>query len=252
MANRLITWVWNSKVGDVIAKVILLHLADQARADGTTFVSQKTLSEDTEIPRRTIQRKLPWLEEKGWLSIEVRRRHNGGRSTNLHRLLAPPEYLRPSSDDDADPSATVAHGGAPSSGAGHAPRVAQLVTQDSTPSGSYDPSGSRLGELRFEEGGLFEGAGEGLAGDVMLNGIVTDGQAQDLVALARMFRAARLDDLAVKYLTHSEFDRGSRTLTARLDFAARQIFQDVRARQLLAQQQIALCGPTWRPPGGEV
>ena len=58
MSNRLVTWARNQTVGDAQAKFVLVLLADQALADGSCWPSHKSLSEDTEIPRRTLQRKL--------------------------------------------------------------------------------------------------------------------------------------------------------------------------------------------------
>lgn len=250
MANRLITWAKNQRVGDAEAKAVLIDLADISRSDGLCWASQRTLSEDTEIPRRTLQRKLSLLVEGGWVATEQRTRENGGRTSNLYRLLAPAEFLRPSDDLANAPCATLAQGGAHSDGAAPAPGVAQHKTLYSTPEDT-DVSSARLRDTESPGEALRAGEREDGTGGAnetdALHGVLVDGLAQDLVALARLFRQARLEDLAIKYVEHAEFNRQSRVLTTRFDIGAQTISRDSRARQLLANQAIDLRGPRWVP-----
>lgn len=122
MSFRLLAWAKNQRVGDPVAKSILLLLAEAANAAGTCFPSQATLSEDSEVPRRTLQRKIQLLVDLGLVSIEERKRNSdGGRSSNLYRLNAPSEFLRQSGEDDGDPRVTVAQGATPPDGGPPAP-----------------------------------------------------------------------------------------------------------------------------------
>ncbi|WP_293676082.1 hypothetical protein [uncultured Phenylobacterium sp.] len=107
----MVTYVYSVVVGDAVAKALLARLADGANPMGECFFAHGTLSDELEIPRRTLQRKLQYLVAEGFLQIEPRYRpSNGGRSSNLYRILAPSEYLRPTSDEGAD--APLRQGGA--------------------------------------------------------------------------------------------------------------------------------------------
>jgi hypothetical protein len=145
VAHRLITWAWDQVVGDAEAKLALVRLADGAREDGTHWPSLKTLSDDTEIPRRSLQRKIQLLVSAGLLVVEPRYRADGrGRTSNRYRLLAPAELLRVGDDGppchgDTSPSATLTpplvsgrRSPRANGGAGYEPSL--------IPSGSRDPS----------------------------------------------------------------------------------------------------------------
>lgn len=132
MSFRLVAWAKNQRVGDPVAKAILLLLAEAANSAGFCWLSHRTLSEDSEVPRRTLQRKIEHLVGLGLVVVEERRRENGGQTSNGYSLKASREYLRDAADDEADPRATVAQGGASPDGAG--PRA--------NSGAAYEPSSS--------------------------------------------------------------------------------------------------------------
>lgn len=143
MANRLVTWAKSQRVGEVAAKAVLLCLADAADADGVCWPSLATLSNYSEVPRRTLQRKLAMLAAGGWISIEARvRLSNAGQTSNRYRLLVSEEYVQHSAmskkaeharrvEAPKEPQAKMARGAVPSSGA---PRHAKAGAP-------YEPSG---------------------------------------------------------------------------------------------------------------
>ena len=140
MTNRLITWAKNQTVGDALAKCVLVLIADQASASGVCWPAHKTLSKDSEIPVRTLQRKLDLLVSKGFLSVEARYRpENKGRSSNRSRLLADAEYLRdtdgpdeclPPSPIGVGVSAKLRRGGHAKGGVGYEPTTLTEETSE--------------------------------------------------------------------------------------------------------------------------
>lgn len=104
MSIRLITRVFDTKVGDHVAKSVLLKLADNANDAGIAWPRVEDISEDTEIPRRTVTRKLSWLEAEGFIERRGERRQDGKFGGTVYLVL---------------PQATVASGTA-----GHRERTA--------------------------------------------------------------------------------------------------------------------------------
>jgi hypothetical protein len=70
-------------------KVILLALADWADGDGIAFPGQKSLSEKTSIPERSLRRHLAELEELGYIARRRRTTAGGQRTSDEYKLLSP-------------------------------------------------------------------------------------------------------------------------------------------------------------------
>lgn len=92
MSIEAMAWAKKVRVGDQSARLVLFVLADYADADGLTYPSFATLAHDCEVDRKTVIRAIKRLSDKGFLSIEPRKRGNGSASSNLYRLsLAAPQ-----------------------------------------------------------------------------------------------------------------------------------------------------------------
>lgn len=59
--------VWKARIGDPVAKHVLLKLADNASDDGKCWPSIANVSNETELSQRTIQTKVRFLERLGVL-----------------------------------------------------------------------------------------------------------------------------------------------------------------------------------------
>lgn len=81
-------WARKARVGDSKLKLLLLLLSNYANERGECWYSQDRIAFDSEIPVRTLRRKLTDLEARGFIEIVPRTREDGSRSTNLIRLLA--------------------------------------------------------------------------------------------------------------------------------------------------------------------
>jgi hypothetical protein len=89
MSIKVTAWVYDQRVGDHIAKSVLAKLADNANDDGVAWPSIKLISEQTEIPDRTVKRKLAWLADAGWISVSKRRSSSGRWGHNVYQLAVP-------------------------------------------------------------------------------------------------------------------------------------------------------------------
>ncbi len=98
MSIQAVVWAINSRVGDPVLKVLLMTLANYANTDNQTWHKQDKISFDTEIPVRTLRRKLQELVELGLISMEHRIRDDGGKASSMITILM-------------EQSATVADGG---------------------------------------------------------------------------------------------------------------------------------------------
>lgn len=83
-------WARKTRVGDSKLKLILIMLSNYANEAGECWHSQERISYDTEIPIRTLRRKLEELAERGLIEIVPRVRVDGTKASNLIRLLASP------------------------------------------------------------------------------------------------------------------------------------------------------------------
>jgi Helix-turn-helix domain len=85
-------WARNFKLGDPLAKLVLMATTLYVNDEGCCFVGISTLAEDTELSENTVRRKLVWLEEiraikrrPQWIDPHGRRtsdRVRGGKCTS--------------------------------------------------------------------------------------------------------------------------------------------------------------------------
>lgn len=114
MSFDALTWASRCRVGDASEKLLLLTLAQYANENGESWYSQEKLSFDTEIPIRTLRRKLQSLEEKDLITMTAQWRADGSRTASRIRLLISMEVLihppakmaAPTATQMAAPSAT--------------------------------------------------------------------------------------------------------------------------------------------------
>jgi len=79
-------------VEDPLAKFLLLLLADRHNSDtGECFPSLARLTEDSAMSRRTVIRKLDWLEEQNLITAHTRLRPDRGQASSAYTLMFVPE-----------------------------------------------------------------------------------------------------------------------------------------------------------------
>ena len=73
MSFRHMAWTMETKIGDPLAKLLLVALADRADKDtGQCWPSLARLCEDTEMSMATVTRRLHYLEEGGFIRRDQR------------------------------------------------------------------------------------------------------------------------------------------------------------------------------------
>lgn len=118
MSWQATEWVRTTRVGDSKLKLLLLMLCNYANEDGESYYSQEKIAFDTEIPVRTLRRKLEELQELGFIEVEQRTSESGLKRNSLIRILMGPAANLAGGDDhrpntgvtigqnEGDPSAT--------------------------------------------------------------------------------------------------------------------------------------------------
>ena len=69
------------------AKTVLLYLQDRSNREGESWYAIGTIARDLSLSRSTVKRALVDLARLGRVEILPRYRENGGRTSNLYRLL---------------------------------------------------------------------------------------------------------------------------------------------------------------------
>ena len=69
------------------AKTVLLYLQDRANREGKSWYAIGRIARDLSLSRSTVKRALADLARLGRVEILPRYRENGGRTSNLYRLL---------------------------------------------------------------------------------------------------------------------------------------------------------------------
>ena len=69
------------------ANTVLLYLQDRANREGESWYAIARIARDLSLSRSTAKRALADLARLGRLEVLPRYRENGGRSSNLYRLL---------------------------------------------------------------------------------------------------------------------------------------------------------------------
>jgi hypothetical protein len=110
-------WARKQRTGDPVLKNLLMMLSNYANEDSECWHSQARISFDTEIPIRTLRRKLQDLAALGLIEITQRIREDGTKTTSLIRLLLNPAATVADGDEVQRPKegGTVGqNGGSPS------------------------------------------------------------------------------------------------------------------------------------------
>jgi DNA-binding transcriptional MocR family regulator len=84
MSFQAVAWAIEVRVGDPILKNLLMAICHHAdRENWSCWPSQDLLAYETEVSKRTIQRKLEELEERGFIRIEKRRNLDGTQANSI-------------------------------------------------------------------------------------------------------------------------------------------------------------------------
>lgn len=109
MSLAALTWAFDQYL-EPAKKVVLLALADYADDTGRCWPSQETLTKKTSLSIRTIRTHLHVLADFGLITVEERRRADGGRTSNVYVLQMTPRQILPGPPATVDraPRQTVA------------------------------------------------------------------------------------------------------------------------------------------------
>ena len=69
------------------ARTVYMYLKDRANKDGACWPSIRTIAGELRLSRATVYRALDDLCKAGLLTRERRWRENGGKTSNLYKLL---------------------------------------------------------------------------------------------------------------------------------------------------------------------
>ena len=69
------------------AKMVCLYLHDRANKDGESWYAIGSIARDLHLSRSTVKRAIQDLLRLGWIEKRPRYRENGGRTSNLYRIL---------------------------------------------------------------------------------------------------------------------------------------------------------------------
>lgn len=84
MSHQATAWVSEIRVGDPTLKSLLYAIAHRAdRETWSCWPSLAALAYDTEVSKRTIQRRIDDLEKLGFIRVEMRRRPDGTQDNSL-------------------------------------------------------------------------------------------------------------------------------------------------------------------------
>jgi hypothetical protein len=89
VSGKALGWAAEQKTGSVLAKSVLLRLADMADERWSCFPGVKLLVEETEGSERGVRNALRLLEDLALITTHERRRDNGSATSNRYFLNAP-------------------------------------------------------------------------------------------------------------------------------------------------------------------
>lgn len=93
MAIEVMTWVWRNSKSKNTARLVLLAIADCARADGShAFPSNPELREKANASERAVQDSIKVLVELGELEVQY---NAGPKGVNLYRIVMDPAKSAP-------------------------------------------------------------------------------------------------------------------------------------------------------------
>lgn len=87
MSVKALSWAFEQQTGDPAAKMVLVALADFANPLGESWPGRKKLVQYCESSIDTIDRKLKYLVERGFIVKESRASKAGDHTSNLYTLL---------------------------------------------------------------------------------------------------------------------------------------------------------------------
>ena len=108
MSGAAIGWAKAQNAPSMIAKAVLICLADYADDQGTAWPSVPKLAAEVQISDRTVQRALRVLEEAGLLTVERHDRKDGGQTSNRYHLsMTPGDRVSPPRCQAVTPPVTL-------------------------------------------------------------------------------------------------------------------------------------------------
>lgn len=125
MSHQAQTWAAKVRTGDALLKGLLLALANYANEDGECWYSQKRIAFDTEIPERTLRRKLHTLVEMGLIKIIPQFEADGRKANSKIRLISSPATV-------ADGSSTGQNSDPPAAKSGGEPAATWLAEEETS------------------------------------------------------------------------------------------------------------------------
>lgn len=111
MSGAALGWAKAQTAPSMIAKAVLICLADYADAEGVAWPAVPSLAKEVQVSDRTVQRAIRSLEKEGLLVKEDRTRKDGGQTSNGYRLafpaVTPGDNLSPAPRQDVTPPVTL-------------------------------------------------------------------------------------------------------------------------------------------------
>ena len=86
MSVKAISWAFEAEVGDRIAKLVLLALADHANEQYECWPGAELVAKKAEVHRATVFRAVNYLVSNGFIRREARTHSHGGSRTPLYLL----------------------------------------------------------------------------------------------------------------------------------------------------------------------
>lgn len=87
MSWQATSWALKQRVGDPVLKILLLSAANYADPDGRCWPKVETLAFDSEVSKRTIQRRLVELQEMGLIRVTARYDSGGKQISSMIEFL---------------------------------------------------------------------------------------------------------------------------------------------------------------------
>ena len=89
MSIKCLAWAWGRELPP-LPKLILLAIADHADDTGFAWPGINGVAEKCGLSRRTIQRHMNYLTDKGLITVEPRTRPDGSATSNSYQVNIPP------------------------------------------------------------------------------------------------------------------------------------------------------------------
>lgn len=87
MSLKAVSWALEQDVSDALAKLVLIGLCDAHNGKSNRcFPSKSELRKAASCSDRTVDRKLEWLRENGWIEIATRYAESGRQTSNEYTI----------------------------------------------------------------------------------------------------------------------------------------------------------------------